>query len=111
MVGYIYKITNTQTNQNYIGQTINIARRYREHFFGLLGIMHMITQSSKLPGINMEKLILRLIIEFSQKFPRIGLMNWNVNISKNMMDYLMALILCQVVGNHRYGKKCRMMTS
>lgn len=40
MVGYIYKITNTQTNQNYIGQTINIARRYREHFRTLRNNAH-----------------------------------------------------------------------
>ena len=32
MIGYIYKITNTQTNQNYIGQTIDINRRKRTHF-------------------------------------------------------------------------------
>lgn len=32
MVGYIYRITNTKTNQNYIGQTIDINRRKRTHF-------------------------------------------------------------------------------
>ena len=32
MVGYIYRITNKVTNQNYIGQTIDINRRKRTHF-------------------------------------------------------------------------------
>ena len=32
MVGYIYRITNTQTKQSYIGQTIDINRRRRTHF-------------------------------------------------------------------------------
>lgn len=32
MVGYIYKITNKKTHQNYIGQTIDINRRKRTHF-------------------------------------------------------------------------------
>ena len=32
MVGYIYKIHNKITGQNYIGQTINIKRRKRTHF-------------------------------------------------------------------------------
>ena len=32
MVGYIYRITNTKTNQHYIGQTIDINRRRRKHF-------------------------------------------------------------------------------
>ena len=31
MVGYIYKITNKITHQNYIGQTIDIQRRKRTH--------------------------------------------------------------------------------
>lgn len=32
MVGYIYRITNKITSQNYIGQTIDINRRKRTHF-------------------------------------------------------------------------------
>lgn len=40
MVGYIYKITNTQTKQNYIGQTIDINRRRRTHFSHLVNKTH-----------------------------------------------------------------------
>lgn len=40
MVGYIYKITNTQTKQNYIGQTIDINRRRRTHFNHLANKTH-----------------------------------------------------------------------
>lgn len=35
MVGYIYRITNKVTGQNYIGQTIDINRRKRTHFSSL----------------------------------------------------------------------------
>lgn len=40
MVGYIYRITNTQTKQNYIGQTIDINRRRRTHFSTLANKTH-----------------------------------------------------------------------
>ena len=40
MVGYIYRITNTQTKQNYIGQTIDINRRRRTHFNRLANKTH-----------------------------------------------------------------------
>lgn len=40
MVGYIYKITNKTTLQNYIGQTIDIKRRKRTHFSALDGNRH-----------------------------------------------------------------------
>ena len=40
MVGYIYKITNIQTKQNYIGQTIDINRRRRTHFSHLVNKTH-----------------------------------------------------------------------
>ena len=40
MVGYIYKITNKITNQNYIGQTIDINRRKRTHFNTLRSNTH-----------------------------------------------------------------------
>lgn len=40
MIGYIYKITNIQTGQNYIGQTINLARRKRVHFRQLENNIH-----------------------------------------------------------------------
>lgn len=40
MVGYIYKITNTITNQSYIGQTIDINRRRRNHFSTLRNNSH-----------------------------------------------------------------------
>lgn len=35
MVGYIYKITNKITNQNYIGQSIDVNRRKNTHFNSL----------------------------------------------------------------------------
>ena len=41
MVGYIYRITNTQTKQNYIGQTIDINRRRRTHFSTLANKTHV----------------------------------------------------------------------
>lgn len=40
MVGYIYRITNIKTKQNYIGQTIDINRRRRTHFSHLLNKTH-----------------------------------------------------------------------
>lgn len=40
MVGYIYKIHNNITNQNYIGQTIDINRRKRKHFNTLKNNTH-----------------------------------------------------------------------
>lgn len=40
MVGYIYKITNKITNQNYVGQTIDINRRKRTHFNTLRSNTH-----------------------------------------------------------------------
>ena len=40
MVGYIYRITNKVTNQNYIGQTIDINRRKRIHFNTLRNNTH-----------------------------------------------------------------------
>lgn len=40
MVGYIYKITNKITNQNYVGQTIDINRRKRTHFNTLKNNTH-----------------------------------------------------------------------
>ena len=40
MVGYIYRITNTQTKQNYIGQTIDINGRRRTHFNRLANKTH-----------------------------------------------------------------------
>ena len=40
MVGYIYKITNKVTNQNYVGQTIDINRRKRTHFNTLRSNTH-----------------------------------------------------------------------
>ena len=40
MVGYIYRITNTQTKQNYIRQTIDINRRRRTHFNRLANKTH-----------------------------------------------------------------------
>ena len=40
MVGYIYRITNKVTNQNYIGQTIDINRRKRTHFNTLRNNTH-----------------------------------------------------------------------
>lgn len=35
MIGYIYRITNTITGQNYIGQTIDINRRRKTHLYTL----------------------------------------------------------------------------
>lgn len=40
MIGYIYRITNKITNQNYIGQTVNIKRRQKEHFNTLRNNVH-----------------------------------------------------------------------
>lgn len=40
MVGYIYRITNIITGQNYIGQTINIKQRKRKHFNSLKNNKH-----------------------------------------------------------------------
>lgn len=40
MVGYIYRITNIITHQNYIGQTIDINRRKRKHFSTLRSGTH-----------------------------------------------------------------------
>lgn len=40
MVGYIYQIYNKQTNQSYIGQTMDINRRKRTHFCALDGNRH-----------------------------------------------------------------------
>lgn len=40
MVGYIYRITNTVTHQNYIGQTIDINRRKRTHYSTLKNNSH-----------------------------------------------------------------------
>ena len=40
MVGYIYRITNIITHQNYIGQTIDINRRKRKHFSTLRSNTH-----------------------------------------------------------------------
>lgn len=40
MVGYIYRIINKVTGQSYIGQTINIKRRQREHFSALRDNKH-----------------------------------------------------------------------
>ena len=40
MVGYVYRITNKVTNQNYIGQTIDINRRKRTHFNTLRNNTH-----------------------------------------------------------------------
>ena len=40
MIGYIYKITNKVTKQNYIGQTISIKQRIRRHFNELRKNIH-----------------------------------------------------------------------
>lgn len=40
MVGYIYRITNKITKQNYIGQTIDINRRKRTHYNNLKNNHH-----------------------------------------------------------------------
>ena len=40
MVGYIYRIHNKITEQNYIGQTIDINRRRRKHFNTLANNTH-----------------------------------------------------------------------
>lgn len=40
MVGYIYRITNIITHQNYIGQTIDIKRRKRTHYSTLRSNTH-----------------------------------------------------------------------
>lgn len=40
MIGYIYKITNIKTKQNYIGQTIDINRRRRIYFSTLANKTH-----------------------------------------------------------------------
>ena len=41
MVGYIYKIQNLTTQKSYIGQTINIERRKRDHFNDLQNHTHV----------------------------------------------------------------------
>lgn len=40
MIGYIYRITNIVTHQNYIGQTIDIKRRKRTHYSTLRSNTH-----------------------------------------------------------------------
>ena len=40
MVGYIYRITNKITNQNYIWQTIDINMRKRTHYNNLKNNHH-----------------------------------------------------------------------
>lgn len=40
MIGYIYKITNIKTGQNYIGQTINLNQRKTRHFSTLRNNRH-----------------------------------------------------------------------
>ena len=40
MIGYIYKITNIKTGQNYIGQTINLNQRKTRHFSTLRNNHH-----------------------------------------------------------------------
>lgn len=40
MIGYIYNIINTMTNQRYVGQTIDIKRRKQEHLSNLKNNKH-----------------------------------------------------------------------
>lgn len=40
MIGYIYKISNIKTGQNYIGQTINLKQRKTKHFSTLRNNSH-----------------------------------------------------------------------
>lgn len=47
MIGYIYHIINIRTNQRYIGQTIDIDRREKEHFYKLKNNIH--------PNLKLQK--------------------------------------------------------
>ena len=41
MVGYIYSIINNKTKERYVGQTIDLERRKKEHFKDLEDNKHL----------------------------------------------------------------------